>query len=130
MRLSNETIAEIVHETNRTFCRLTGNDFQHKPWAETPQNIRASVIDGVRRIRIGQIKTPQESHRNWLKFKEAEGGWRYGPVKDVENKVHPCFVPYEDLPPEQQIKDMVFFALVNIYDDGEQESEPEEYDAV
>lgn len=27
-----------------------------------------------------------------------QGGWRYGPQRDDTRKLHPCLVPYEDLP--------------------------------
>ena len=33
-------------------------------------------------------------------------GWVYAPVRDNELKHHPCLVPYEDLPVEEQQKDI------------------------
>jgi hypothetical protein len=33
-------------------------------------------------------------------------------VKDPEKKEHPCFVPYESLPAEQQAKDHLFKGIV------------------
>ena len=43
--------------------------------------------------------------------KEREGG-KYGPVKDVEKREHPCFVAYDDLPQEHRVKDYLFTATV------------------
>jgi len=40
-------------------------------------------------------------------------GWKYGAVKDADKKEHPCFVPYEELPKEQQAKDHLFKATVS-----------------
>jgi hypothetical protein len=54
---------------------------------------------------------PEQSHACWLKEKEASG-WVYGPVKNVEKKTHPCMVPYEDLPPSQKSKDLIFVSTV------------------
>ena len=54
---------------------------------------------------------PSASHESWLAVKEADG-WKYGEVKDPENKEHPCFVPYEQLPEEQKAKDHLFKAVV------------------
>ena len=59
------------------------------------------------------MTTPEESHENWRKVKDAEG-WVYGPVKDAEAKTHPCMVPYEELPSAQIIKDHLFQAVVRV----------------
>jgi hypothetical protein len=40
-------------------------------------------------------------------------GWEYGPVKDAEAKRHPCLVPFNQLPREQQAKDYIFRAVVH-----------------
>lgn len=39
-------------------------------------------------------------------------GWKFGPVKDPIAKLHPCLVPFEDLPKEEQTKDFIFRAVV------------------
>ena len=39
---------------------------------------------------------------------KTEEGWKYGPVKDADEKEHPCYVPYEELPTEQKSKDYIF----------------------
>ena len=55
---------------------------------------------------------PSHSHEEWLKEKAATG-WKYGPVKDLAKKEHPCFVPYDELPPEQKAKNALFVGVVN-----------------
>ena len=55
--------------------------------------------------------TPENMHNSWLKEKE-ENGWKYGPVKDVEKKEHPCFVLYASPPVAQQTKDHLFSAVI------------------
>ena len=55
---------------------------------------------------------PEASHISWMKQK-LEEGWVYGPVKDPENKQHPCIVPFDALPREQQAKDFIFRAVVH-----------------
>jgi hypothetical protein len=52
------------------------------------------------------------SHENWMKEKEADG-WKYGTIKDPEKKEHPCIVPFEQLPKEQQFKDHLFRGIVH-----------------
>lgn len=36
-------------------------------------------------------------HETWAKARIDEG-WKYGPQRDDIHKLHPCLVPYEDLP--------------------------------
>lgn len=102
-------VAEICHEANRALQRIQG-EIVNFPWENTNQELRNSAVSGVLNIMDGA--TPQESHENWLRFKEAEG-WTYGPVKDFDKKEHPCFVPYEELPEDQQVKDLLFHNIVH-----------------
>jgi hypothetical protein len=53
---------------------------------------------------INPDANPEDSHNSWLKEKQDDG-WAYGTEKDTEKKLHPCFVPYEDLPEVQKAKD-------------------------
>lgn len=55
---------------------------------------------------------PEASHISWMNQK-VEEGWVYGPVKDPEAKQHPCMVPFDQLPREQQAKDYIFRAVVH-----------------
>lgn len=105
-----EVIARLCHEVNRAYCAALG-DVSHKPWDEAPDWQRQSVIAGVRFLIGNPDAGPDASHKAWLAHKEAEG-WKHGPVKDEEKKEHPCFVPYDKLPPEQRAKDYLFQAIV------------------
>src|SRR5258708_1659634 len=105
-----EKIAWIVHEANRAYCQSIGDDSQ-PPWADAPDWQRQSAIKGVQGILNGTITRPEQSHEGWLAEKKATG-WKYGPTKNPEAKEHPCFVPYAELPPEQRLKDAIFFGIV------------------
>lgn len=105
-----EQIAEVCHEVNREYCEFLG-DYSIKPWEDAEDNIKGSAVDGVKfRIDFPTV-SPQEMHFNWSKFKLADG-WKYGPVKDVELKTHPCLVEYKDLPEDQKAKDYIFSSVV------------------
>lgn len=108
--LTNEQVAQVAHEANRAYCRVIGDNSQ-VPWDEAPSWQRESAIHGVEAIREGRTKVPSDSHTSWSAEKLA-AGWTYGPVKDAEAKTHPCLVPFEELPKEQQLKDALFFAVV------------------
>jgi hypothetical protein len=103
-----EVCAAAAHEANRAYCLALG-DTSQPPWAEAPEWQKTSARKGVLAALSGA--TPRQSHEGWLAEKEATG-WKYGPVKDPEKREHPCFVPYDDLPPEQQRKDDVFVSTV------------------
>lgn len=114
---SEKTIAMVCHETKRAYCAAIGDSSQ-PTWADAPDWQKESAIEGVRfhlnTLRAGRIPTPSESHEKWLAHKKQEG-WKYGPVKDPEKKEHPCFVPYDELPWEQRLKDYLFAAVVHTF---------------
>jgi hypothetical protein len=104
-------IAKVSHETNRAYCQVL-SDYSQPSWETAPEWQRISAIKGVEFHLANPGSQPSHSHEEWLKEKEATG-WKYGPVKDPEKKEHPCFVPYDKLPPAQKIKDDLFVAIVN-----------------
>jgi uncharacterized protein YodC (DUF2158 family) len=106
-----EAIAIICHEANRAYCEVVMNDRTQLPWDDAPLWQRDSARLGVQKILSGEVTRPEQSHESWLAEKRAEG-WQYGPVKDPDAKLHPCFVPYEALPVLQRYKDHLFLAIV------------------
>jgi hypothetical protein len=107
---SIETIARLAHEVNRIYCESLG-DTSQLPWDEAPEWQQRSVRSGVIHLLTHKDATPEDSHANWLKDKEAEG-WSYGPVKNELFKTHPCLVPYAELPEQQRYKDALFHTIV------------------
>jgi len=106
-----ENVAKICHEANKALCQTQGDESQPE-WNDAPQWQIDSAINGVNFHLDNPDAGPDDSHKSWLAQKEAEG-WRYGPVKDPEKKEHPCFVPYEQLPSEQQSKDYLFRGIIH-----------------
>jgi len=93
--------ARLCHEINRAYCAAIGDNSQD-PWETAPAWQRASAVKGVHHVLENPDAGPSASHDSWLAEKRADG-WKYGPVKDVEKKEHPCFVEYADLPVFQKI---------------------------
>lgn len=110
---TDEQIAQVVHEANRTYCRINGDD-SHVEWTNAPEWQKASAIDGVAKQRTNPAFTPEQSHESWLAFKLSDG-WKFGPVKDAEKKEHPCILPYKDLAPEHKFKDYLFHGIVRTF---------------
>ncbi|KAF0218807.1 MAG: hypothetical protein FD174_2590 [Geobacteraceae bacterium] len=103
-------IAKTCHEANRALCAGLGDNSQ-MPWEEAEAWQRDSAINGVLFNLANPDAPASASHDSWLEEKRA-AGWKFGTVKDAEKKEHPCFVPYEALPVEQQAKDHLFKAIV------------------
>ena len=112
MNESNETTVEAcaraAHEVNRAYCLATG-DASQPSWDDAPEWQRTSARNGVTGALNGA--TPEQSHESWLDEKRATG-WKYGPVKNPETKEHPCFIPYDGLPPSQRAKDQLYVTTV------------------
>lgn len=113
-------IAKICHQANKAYCENIGDNSQPN-WEDAPQWQRDSAIKGVAYHMQTENSSPAQSHESWLKEKR-EAGWKYGPVKDPEKKEHPCFVPYEELPVEQKLKDYIFKAIVDAFKQAEEEN--------
>jgi hypothetical protein len=106
----DQEVARVAHEVNRAYCQTVG-DFSHKPWSDAPGWQKESAVAGVQFHRSNPDAGPAASHEAWLKQK-TDDGWRYGSTKDPVAKTHPCLVPYDQLPREQQVKDFLFCAVV------------------
>lgn len=104
-------IAQLAHEVNRAYCASLG-DTSQTAWADAPEWQKASALAGVDMHIANPDATPEQSHESWLAQKTAEG-WAWGEVKDAENKLHPCFLPYAELPAEQKAKDYLFRGVVH-----------------
>lgn len=98
--------AKACHEANRAYCESIGDGSQ-VAWEDAPNWQKVSAVSGVKFHINDPFASAAASHENWLYQKEADG-WSYGPTKDVDAKTHPCMVPFEDLPLEQQHKDAIF----------------------
>jgi hypothetical protein len=106
-----ERIAAVTHEANRAWCAAHG-DFSQPSWEMAPEWQKKSAIAGVEFHIANPHASASASHDEWFRHKEAEG-WTYGAVKDPDLKEHPCMVPFEELPPQQQAKDRLFRAIVH-----------------
>jgi hypothetical protein len=102
-------VARICHEINKAYCEAIG-DMSQPDWDAAPDWQRESAKTGVLFQFENPSAPPSSSHESWLKEKERDG-WKYGAVKDAEKKEHPCFVPYDQLPTEQKVKDHLFKAV-------------------
>lgn len=105
-----EAIAKVCHQVNAAYCESMGDKSQGD-WDVAPDWQKESAVLGVNYHLKNPDATPEDSHKEWLKIKEADG-WKYGSVKDVDKKEHPCMLPYFELPIAQKAKDYIFRAII------------------
>lgn len=105
-----ENIARVCHEVNRAYCQALGDDSQPE-WVNAPEWQRSSARMGVDLHMMGNFG-PEASHVSWMRQKLAEG-WKHGATKDADAKTHPCILPFDQLPRDQQAKDFIFRAVVH-----------------
>mgnify|MGYP001599877106 CR=1 FL=1 len=101
------------HEANRAYCRTLW-DAPQSPWADAPGWQRESCTNGVYFLLANPTASDAALHYEWQKHK-VEEGWKYGPVEDPIKKEHPCLVAFDKLPPDQQMKDRIFTAIVRAF---------------
>jgi hypothetical protein len=110
-KMNIKAIARVAHEVNRAYCEALGDHSQVR-WEEAPLWQRDSAVHGVVFHILNPEASPGESHENWMEEK-IEEGWTYGPIKDAQKKEHPNLVPFDQLPEEQKVKDVLFKAVVD-----------------
>lgn len=106
-----ESIARACHEANKALREAVG-DTSQKHWEAAEQWQRDSAVAGVQFRLNNPSAKDSAQHDAWCEDK-VKAGWVYGPVKDTAAKTHPGLVPFEDLPPEQRAKDVLFCAVVD-----------------
>lgn len=106
-----EQIAQVCHEINRAYCQSIGDGSQPF-WEYAPDWQVESAINGVNFHLLNPDAGADASHNSWMKEK-VEAGWVYGEVKNAEAKTHPCILPFDKLPKEQQAKDFLFRQVVH-----------------
>lgn len=106
-------IARIAHEVNREWCAYNG-DTSQPSWEDAPAWQRISAINGVTFHRANPEAGDSASHDIWMAEK-LNAGWVYGEVKkpDAVPPTHPCIVPFDQLPRDQQFKDRLFRTIVH-----------------
>lgn len=112
MVVTVEEIAMLAHNVNKAYCEALGDTTQ-VTWEKAPEWQKSSAVCGVH-FHLSKERKPEDSHVSWMQQK-VDDGWVWGPVKNPETKQHPCLVPFEQLPKEQQVKDYLFKAVVDSF---------------
>lgn len=66
-----------------------------------PKPLDTSGIELSEELLMLKERMAKNIHEVWAKSR-MDQGWTYGPARDDERKIHPCLVPYEELPEEEK----------------------------
>ncbi len=108
-KLTIEEVAKLSRNLNRMYCAALGDPVQ-EIWEKSTEVERQQLVNNVK-YHLENDQTPQESHMSWVRQKIADG-WCYDINRDDTLKLHPCLIPYEQLPVEQRAKDHILRGLV------------------
>ena len=70
----------------------------------TPQPMDTSDIQLPEELNPLLEAMAKNVHEIWAQ-ERINQGWTYGEKRDDNKKLHPCLVPYEDLPEEEKVYD-------------------------
>lgn len=68
--------------------RMVGGD--EKVGVELPEELAPLVEELAKNV-----------HEEWARNRISDG-WRYGPTRDEARRLHPCLVPYDELPEREK----------------------------
>jgi hypothetical protein len=105
-----EEVIYFVYEVNRIVRGCIGQD-PGVPFGDLNPGKKTSLRLAVLYAWEHGLLSDEESHNRWTYAKLREG-WRWGPVEDLENKIHPNLVPWNELSWKEQLKDRFFRAIV------------------
>jgi len=109
--MKEEDVAKICHQANKAYCESLGN-YSHNDWDKSPDWQKKSAIRGVNFHHDHPIAPISCAHEEWMREK-IETGWKYGPIKNLDKKEHPCMISFHKLSPEQQMKYYLFRNIVH-----------------
>lgn len=109
--LTDEQVAQVVHETHMALNAVLGDPAPSPPWAALPPEGRHQVVNMVAMIKEGA--SPPDVHETWVAIMLARG-WVHGEVKDptAVPPTHPAMTWWDELDIWYQRKVLLAFKVV------------------
>jgi hypothetical protein len=109
-KISIGSIARISYEVARIYCTVVGKRVEPK-WEYLDEESVKCIKEGVKFITENPELTPKVIHKMLVEKMEKEG-WKYGPMVDTREKVHPEVSEYSGLPRWVRIRDRLVFVTI------------------
>jgi hypothetical protein len=108
-----KSIAHIAHAANNAYRFVLGEPLNARYDGLLPAQ-QDAIINAVRAVVDGQIRTPADNHAAWVTDRQRKG-WAYGPAQDNAAMLHPNMLPFDELPDAQKFKDNLFMNIVKAF---------------
>jgi len=96
-------LPEVNKEPNRAFVRNIPKSVERMSLSIVPIGNKKKL----KQFLPNEIESLAEmEHERWSKEK-LNNGWQYGTSKDNYLKLHPCLIPWSDLPEDEREKDRI-----------------------
>lgn len=107
-------IAQVAYSANRVTVMLQQDPAVPVPlaWVALTDEQRQEYALAVAGAR--GATTAEAQHELWCRARRA-AGWRFGPVKDNDQLLHPNLLPWSELPPGAQDKARLFQNVVRAF---------------
>jgi hypothetical protein len=109
--LTARQIAEMIHSVTSKIPRMDGSIVNS--WHELTEEEQNLAENAVKKLYSEPLQTAEEHHELWMYLKLSDG-WKLGDF-DAENKTHPCLIQFNDLPPSEICKDMIWQNLIETF---------------
>lgn len=107
-----EQVARTCHQALKTYSESIA-EYHLSNWGDASERYRELMCIAVE-IHLAGDFDAEVTHSSWVE-EQLNQGWSYGPVRDVKKKQHPCIVPFNQLPREQQLKGQIFRNIVHAF---------------
>ena len=109
-KLNSLEIAAIIHGATSVIPRLDGSCVLK--WEEMDDNHQQLAANAVKEIYSNPLKSAEEYQNLWMKLK-IEDGWSLGNF-DLDKKLHPSLLPFNELPESEIAKDLIWQSLTSV----------------
>lgn len=112
----NERRAYFVYEAGRLAARAANCEVVPPPFEVREAEFQKQFLEVIARECSREndtMRTAEEMHQSWMES-YAKMGWRYGKNYNREKKIHPEFLPWDELSRQSKDKDRVFIELCYI----------------
>lgn len=104
-------LGRLMHALRREIALIYGGNVP-PAWEDEActDAMKASSERGALAMLVNPDMTARDEHQRWYN-ERWEQGWRYGPVRDNERKLHPSMRDFDELPLGERLKDLARIAM-------------------
>jgi hypothetical protein len=101
----------MIHSVTSRIPRMDGSFVD--VWCDLTDEQKQNAVNAVKEIYCNPPKTAEELHELWME-PYIKDNWKKGDFS-VKDKLHPCLVPFEDLPDSEKLKDEIWSFMTELF---------------